>query len=73
MTKHEQTIENHVRANVTMAIDQQDEYGGLRAAFDSFCQNTADSVLADGYTGEEAMEAGLWFIAMFNQQVGAEF
>ena len=70
MTKHEQTIESHVDGNVSMAIDQSSEYGGLIGACDSFYQNTMDSALEDGYTAEEAMEAGNWFIVKFRKKTG---
>ena len=74
MTKtHEETIESHVKSNVAMAIDQAAEYGGLRGALDAFYQNTVDSVIEDGYTGDEAMSAGAWFIASFNKETGASF
>lgn len=72
MAKHEQTPEQHVDTNVMVAIDQQDEYGGLRGARDSFYQNTVDSMLEDGYTGDQAMEAGAWFLTKFSQQTGLD-
>lgn len=70
MKTHEQTIEQHVDGNVSTAIDQAHEYGGLTGAFHSFLQNTVDSVLEDGYSGEEAMEAGSWFVKKFQQITG---
>jgi hypothetical protein len=70
MTKHEQTIESHVDSNVAVAIDQADEYGGLEGAFHSFSQNTMDSVLEDGYSGEEALDATMWFARKFNEKTG---
>jgi hypothetical protein len=70
MAKHEQTIESHVDGNVAMAIDQAEAYGGLIEAFWSFCQNTVDSVLEDGYTEKEAMEAGDWFVVKFRNKTG---
>lgn len=70
MTKHEQTIEGHVDSNVSMAIDQAHEYGGLVGAFDAFSQNTMDSVLEDGYSGEEAVNAGYWFRKKFSDATG---
>ena len=70
---NERTIESHVDSNVSMAIDQAHEYGGLRGAFDSFNQNTIDSVLEDGYSADEAMDAGCWFARKFREQTGLEF
>lgn len=70
MKSHEDTIEDHVDSNVSMAIDQADEYGGLAGACDSFYQNTVDSALEDGYTAGEAMEAGEWFIVKFRKKTG---
>jgi len=58
MTKHEQTIEEHVTANLAAAIDQSDDY---EFAGDSFAQNTYDSVVEDGYTDAEAADAKDWF------------
>ena len=70
MKTHEQTIESHVDSNVSTAIDQADAYGGLAGAFDSFHQNTVGSVLEDGYTADEAMDAGNRFIVKFNKATG---
>jgi hypothetical protein len=67
---HEETIDSHVSGNVAMAIDQADAYGGLQGALDSFYQNTVDSVIEDGYTAEEAMDAGLLFIGKFKKATG---
>lgn len=73
MAKHEQSIEEHVRGNVDMAIDQAGEYGGLEGAFFSFLQNTRDSCIEDGYTIEEAYAAGQWFQNLFASLTGFEF
>ena len=73
MKKHEQTIKGHAESNVAIALDQSDEYGGLEDSFDAFCQNTLDSALEDNYSGQEAMDAQLWFIKLFNEQAGTEF
>lgn len=70
---HEDTIEGHADSNVSTAIDQANEYGGLRGAFDAFYQNTVDSAIEDGYTAEQAMDAGSWFATKFNQKTGEEF
>ena len=67
---HELTIEQHVDSNVSMAIDQAHEYGGLEGAFHSFSQNTIDSVAEDGYGGEEALDAAMWFARKFREQTG---
>jgi hypothetical protein len=72
MKSHEQTIENHVKTNVAVAIDQSESYGGLENAFFAFLQNTTDSVLEDGYSAAEAMDASDWFVAEFRKQTGIE-
>ena len=73
MANHEQTIESHVDSNVTIAIDQADEYGGLRDSFDSFLQNTRDSVVEDGYSDDDAFDATFLFVAEFNKRTGCGF
>ncbi len=70
MSKHEQTMEEHVDCNVMVAIDQADEYGGLEGSRSAFLQNTVDSMLEDGYSADEAMEAGDWFFVKFNKKTG---
>ena len=70
---HEETIESHVDSNVAFAIDQADDYGGLRGAFDSFRQNTIESCIADGYDADEAIDAGSWFCDKFNKAAGTDF
>jgi len=67
--QHEQTILEHVAGNVSMAIDQTYAYGGLVGACDAFAQNTIDSVLDDGYTGEDAMDAANGFSKLFQEKV----
>ena len=67
--KHEQTIENHVDANVAMAIDQAEVYGGMEEAKAAFSQNVMDSVLDDGYTGQQALDAASWFERKITEQV----
>ena len=73
MAQHERTIEAHVKGNVVEAIDQADEFGGLENAFFSYLQNTTDSVIADGYTAEEAFDAGNWYCTMFTEKTGHSF
>ena len=73
MKTHERTIEQHVDNNVATAIDQAHEYGGLEGAFYSFMQNTRDSAEEDGYTEEEAFDAGRWFCVKFNAATGMSF
>ena len=73
MTKHEETIESHVDSNVAVAIDQAHEYSGLEGAFHSFSQITMASVLEDGYSGEEALDATGWFAKKFNEETGSQF
>jgi predicted alpha/beta superfamily hydrolase len=70
MTSHEQTIESHVDNNVATAIDQSSEYGGMEKAFFAFMQNTVDSCIEDGYTAQEAFDAGDWFCVKFNKKTG---
>ena len=70
MTRHEQTIESHVDCNVSSAIEQSDEFGGMENAFFSFMQNTVDSCLEDGYSSQEAFEAGNFFCVKFNAVTG---
>lgn len=72
MALFEKSIESHVDSNVQMAIDQADEYGGLHGACISFHQNTVDSVLEDGYSADEAMDAGHWFITKFRDATGLD-
>ena len=72
MKRHEQSIEDHVKGNVSFAIDQANEYGGLQGSRDSFHQNTIDSVIEDGYTADEAWNAGLWFSSLFCKETGLE-
>lgn len=72
-TKHEQTIEGHVDSNVAVALDQVDAYGGREGAFNAFSQNTIDSVREDGYSGEDALDAAMWFAKKFNEQSGTQF
>jgi hypothetical protein len=68
--EHEQSIDEHVDANVSMAIDQAHKYEGLHGAFDAYLQNTVDSVREDGYTVDEAFDAGNWFVTKFNRKTG---
>jgi hypothetical protein len=70
---HEYTIEEIVRGNVAMAIDQADEYGGLEGAFQSFNQNVADSLLEDGYDPGDVMTAQSLFTLEFKTQTGLEY
>lgn len=50
--KHSYTIQDHVDANVDLAIDQAKAYGGLEQAFHSCLQNLKDSVAEDGYADD---------------------
>jgi len=70
MTRHEETIESHVNSNVSAAIDRADEFGGMENAFFSFMQNTVDSCREDGYSPQEAFEAGNCFCVKFNAVTG---
>jgi hypothetical protein len=68
--KHEQTIEDHVKGMVDMAIDQADAYGGLEGAFHAFQQNVGDSVLEDGYDHDGWMNAINSFAYEFKKRTG---
>jgi hypothetical protein len=68
--KHEKTIEDHVKANVDMAIDQADSYGGLEQAFNAFSQNVGDSVLEDGYDEKDWHNAIELFDREFKKKTG---
>jgi len=70
---HEQTIREHAQGNVAGAIDQAHAYGGLKGAYDSYAQNTIDSVLEDGYSGEDAYDAAIWFTKLFAEKTGLTF
>ena len=67
---HEQTIEQHVRDNLNMAIDQQEEYADSPDwnAFDAYAQNTCDSILEDGYSPDDAMQGSCWFWSLARDQ-----
>ena len=71
--QHEETIESHAMSNVLMAIDQAEAYGGLEEAFHAHLQNTVDSCVEDGYSGDEAMDASGHFCEIFKQMTGVEF
>ena len=73
MTKHEKTIQQHIKNNVSMAIDQADSYGGLREAFEAFLQNTVDSCLEDNYDDFDSFEAGREFVNVFNKTSKTNF
>ena len=67
---HEQSIEEHVRGNLAMAIDQQEEYADSPGwnAFDAYSQNTCDSILEDGYSPDDAANGQDWFWTLaYNQ------
>jgi len=74
MRNHEETIESHVASNVSAAIDQSHDYTDPNwTACDAYYQNTVDSVLEDGYTAEEAMNAGIDFLAAYAKATAAGF
>jgi hypothetical protein len=55
---HELTALEHIESNLSMAIDQAHDYvDPYWTAADAFAQGTYDSMIADGYTPEEAFEA----------------
>jgi hypothetical protein len=60
---HEQTIQEHVESNLTAAIDQSHEYDQFETykEGDAYLQNTIDSCLEDGYSWNEASDAGSLF------------
>ena len=70
---HKETIESHVDSNVAFAIEQANDYGGLRGAFEAFAQNTFDSCVADGYDSESAFDAKNWFCDKFNRTAKTSF
>ena len=65
--QHEQTIDEHIDGNIRSAIDQAHEYDKQHDEFahwyegDAYMQNTVDSCIEDGYTPEQAFEAGISF------------
>jgi hypothetical protein len=61
----DQIIEN----NLAEAIDQEHEY---EYAGDSFHQNTVDTCLSQGYSEDEAMDAGGKFISLA-EKAGLKF
>ena len=67
---HEQTIGEHVAANVSSAIDQATECGGLAIARESYAQNLIDSVLGDGYSDDDTFDATNWYYRMFREKTG---
>ena len=69
---HEQTIEQHVRANIACALEESGCYGSMEECRDAFMQNTRDQIEADGYTAEEAFDASNWFVDLFAQATGVE-
>ena len=72
MKTHEQTIEEHVNGNVAAAIDQSENYGSLKDAAYAYMQNAVDSVLEDGYSAQEAFDAGDWFVSELRKKTGIE-
>jgi len=60
---HEQTIQKHVESNLNAAIDQAHEYDQFETykEGDAYLQNTIDSCLEDGYSRDEASDAGSLF------------
>ena len=65
MSKHEQTIEEHVDSGLRMALDQIDCYESPAECMASYSLNVQDSCLEDGYNGDEALDARSWFITKF--------
>lgn len=66
MDKHEQTIQEHIEGNLSMAIDQSHEYTDPNwTVCDAFSQNVCDSMIADGYDGETALQASNEFIKRY--------
>ena len=69
---HEQTIEQHVKANIECALEESGDYSSMAECRDAFMQNTRDQIEADGYTAEEAFDASNWFVNLFAQAAGVE-
>lgn len=65
---HEMTVQEHIECNVSMARDQAHDYTDpYWTAADAFAQNTYDSMVADGYTPEDAFEAKSDFYSYFEK------
>ena len=69
MSKHEQTIEEHVNGNLMMALDQMHCHESVEECMMSYGQNTEDSCIEDGYSRDEAFDAQIWFITKFEKAV----
>ena len=69
---HEQTIEQHVKANIECALEESGCYSSMAECRDAFMQNIRDQIEADGYTAEEAFDASNWFVDLFAQATGVE-
>ena len=69
---HQQTIEQHVKANIECALEESGCYSSMAECRDAFMQNTRDQIEADGYTAEEAFDASNWFVDLFAQATGVE-
>ena len=67
MSKHEQTIEEHVDSNLTMALDQMHCHESPEECMSSYALNVQDSCIEDGYSGDEALNASSWFIIKFEK------
>ena len=67
MSKHEQTIEEHVDSGLRMALDQVDCYENPAECMASYSLNVQDSCLADGYSADDAANARNWFINKFEK------
>lgn len=65
---HEQTIAEHIAANVAFARDVAHEYRDpYWTAADAYAQNTRDSVAADGYSADDAFAAGISFLMQYRK------
>lgn len=63
MRKHEQTPKEHIVGNLEYAADQSHEYDETPdwREGDAYMQNVYDSMIEDGYTPEEAVDASEGF------------
>jgi hypothetical protein len=68
MSRHEQTIQQHVDSNLLIALDQIDCYESPEECMASYSLNVQDGCLADGCTADEALNARGWFITEFENR-----
>ena len=69
---HYYPIEEHVACNLRVAFDRIEDYltDPYWTARDAYYRNTIDSCIEDGYTPDEAFEAGNLFLSEYDKKVG---